>query len=279
VIRRRKSGLEPVTNRALVAGNKNQMKTRTFIAARLAAHARTITTTGHLIFRRAWPWTVFLGFATIAFGRQPAQAAVMEAWAQRYGSREIGTDDRAHKVVTDPAGNVLVVGNQNGSEMLVIKYSGAGVSLWTNRYNGLPSALAVDRSGNVFVTGTSDRGDGSDVATIAYTGAGIPLWTNRYNLSGNGFYQATAMAVNASGNVFVTGGSATIAYSGTGVPLWTNYNGPRASALAVDGNGNVVVTGSSSDNRGNEGYATIKYSGAGIPLWTNRYNGSGITTQ
>jgi hypothetical protein len=66
---------------------------------------------------------------------------VTEAWVQRYGS-EAGSEDIAYKVVTDAAGNVIVAGStdhQTGSaDMLVIKYSGAGVPLWTNPY---PAAL------------------------------------------------------------------------------------------------------------------------------------------
>ena len=65
--------------------------------------------------------------------------------------------------------------------------------LWTNRYNGpgngndYATAVAVDGSGNVFVTGYSHGSSGSyyDYATIAYSGAGVPLWTNRYNGPGN----------------------------------------------------------------------------------------------
>jgi hypothetical protein len=263
------------------------MKTRTFIAAGRAV-PRTIATTRHLIFRRAWLWTGFLAFAAIAFGPQPAHAAVTEAWAQRYGS-STAFEDYASKVVTDPAGNVIVAGT-TGSEMLVIKYSGAGVSLWTNRYNGSASAVAVDGRGNVFLTGNSDgAGGNSDYSTIAYSGAGVPLWTNRYTGSANWRDEAKAVAVDGSGNVFVTGSSvgnggeydyATIAYSGAGVALWTNrYSGPfnggydEARAVAADASGNVFVTGTSSGSGGNEGYVTIAYSGAGVPLWTNRYNG------
>ena len=59
----------------------------------------------------------FMAFATIAFGPRPAQAAVTEAWVQRYGS-EAGSEDIAYKVVTDAAANVIVAGsthNQTGS--------------------------------------------------------------------------------------------------------------------------------------------------------------------
>ncbi len=60
-----------------------------------------------------------------------------------------------------------------------------------------------------------------DYATIGYSSAGVPLWTNRYNGPGNGQDWAWALAVDASGNVIVTGFSyngvdydyATIKYS------------------------------------------------------------------
>src|SRR5262249_10723365 len=163
------------------------------------------------------------------------------------------------------------------------KYSGAGVALWTNRYNGpgngddFAYAMAVDGSGNVFVTGESlGSGNSADFATIKYSGAGVPLWTNRYNGQLNGLDGAFAIGLDTNGNVFVTGRSdanggdcgsldyVTIKYSGAGVPLWTNrYNGPasgsdQASALAVDRGGNVLVTGISPDSSFLSDWATIK---------------------
>jgi len=52
-------------------------------------------------------------------------------------------------VVTDNAGNVIVAGHTDdgitGGDMLVIKYSGAGVLLWTNRYNGPANSLTSFR--------------------------------------------------------------------------------------------------------------------------------------
>lgn len=137
------------------------MKTNS-ISAGLAVHARTTATTRHLIFRRACLWTGFLAFATIAFGPQPAQAAVTEAWVQRYDRVVSNVTDQAVKVVRDAAGDIIVTGTTAGgflgADTLTIKYSGAdGSGLWQQRYNGpangddRPSALAVDGSGNVSV--------------------------------------------------------------------------------------------------------------------------------
>jgi hypothetical protein len=68
----------------------------------------------------------------------------------------------------------------------------------------------VDSGGNVFVTGYSYAfGTRNDYATVAYSSDGVPLWTNRYNGPSNDSDNASAMAVDRAGNVFVTGHSAT----------------------------------------------------------------------
>ena len=224
-----------------------------------------------------------------------AQGAV-EIWVQRYNGSGNG-DDYPEAIAVDSDGNVIVSGysraSVGGYDYTTIKYSGAGLPVWTNHYNGpgnssdVAHAVAVDGRGNVFVTGYSTvTGLNKDYATLAYSSAGVPLWTNRYNGPGNSADEANAVVVGAGGNVYVTGVSsgsgsgsdyATIAYAGTGEPLWTNrYNGPgngadNAVALAVDANSNLVVTGVSYGSSYYNEYATIKYSSAGLPLWTNRY--------
>ncbi len=222
-------------------------------------------------------------------------------WTNRYNGGPGNSSDSGNAVAVDRDNNVIVTGSSAGSggysDYLTIKYSSAGVPLWTNRYNGPGNsnedgnAVAVDGDNNVIVTGSSyGSGSGSDYATIKYSSAGVPLWTNRYNGPGNGGDGARAVAVDASNNVIVTGGSAgsggysdylTIKYSSAGVPLWTNrYNGPGndsdgAVAVAVDASNNVIVTGYSYGSGSGADCATIKYSSAGVPLWTNFYSGPG----
>src|SRR5207248_10562432 len=122
----------------------------------------------------------------------------------------------------------------------LIKYSDTGVLLWTNRYLGYPRAIAVDSVGSVFVAGSFGQGIYGDYVTIKFSDVGVPLWTNRYDGPANLTDFVTAIAIDSSDNVIVTGCSA------NSFP-----------------NGGCCF--------GDWGYATVAYSNSGVPLWTNRY--------
>src|SRR5690242_16961101 len=106
-------------------------------------------------------------------------------------------------IAVDSTGSVLVTGNSynsNGTDIATIKYSNAGVPLYTNHWRDAQFAgsfnggIAADRSGNVFVTATDTNGD---YATIKYSNAGVPLWINRYDGPGNWADQAIAIVADS----------------------------------------------------------------------------------
>ena len=170
--------------------------------------------------------------------------------------------------------------------------------LWESRFTSTGQnsdsgkELAIDISGNVYVTGTSRTSvaNGFDIVTIKYDPLGNQLWSMIFNGSGSSLDEARDIAVDKNGNVYVTGYTAstgpnydyiTIKYNSAGVQQWaTTYNGTgngydEAYALAVDTNGNVYVTGGSDVTSQGSNYATIKYNTSGVQQWVRFYNGSG----
>ena len=117
------------------------------------------------------------------------------------------------------------------------------------------------------------------------------LWEARYTSAGVNTDVGKEIAIDASGNTYVTGTSLTNAtngydivtakYDALGNQLWTTiFNGTgssldEAKGIEVDAGGNVYVTGSTTSTGPNTDYITIKYNAAGVQQWATPYNGTG----
>ena len=231
-------------------------------------------------------------YATIKYTSGGAQV-----WLQRYDGAAHGSD-QAWTMAVDGSGNVYACGQSIGSptlnDLTTVKYNSGGTQQWVARYSRNRSddagqRIAVDASGNVYATGYVSGASGNhDYVTIKYNSStGETLWARYYNGPGNGDDRGTAVAVDGSGNVYVTGQStgsgtgldyATVKYSSSGVQQWiARYGGSNsdfALSVAVDASGNSYVTGNSFGSGTGPDYATVKYNSSGVEQWVVRYDGN-----
>jgi uncharacterized delta-60 repeat protein len=241
--------------------------------------------------------SLFSFSSLIAQSGRDTTGQAYESWISRYNGLASG-EDIPVALAVDDTGNVYVAGSSEGvgtgKDVVTLKYSSAGNLVWERRYNGSdniadrPAALAIDKNGNVYVTGYSTSlVAGSDFLALKYSPAGTLLWVNRYNGTGNGSDLATSLKVDANSNVYVTGTSygagttedyATLKYGPAGNLIWARrYDGPvknadQAAALVLDPAGNLYVTGSSWGGNSWD-MATLKYDSNGNLVWLRRYNG------
>jgi len=202
----------------------------------------------------------------------------------------------------DAGGNIYITGpadggKKTGLDFVTVKYAPNGHLEWAASYNGpnsgedWPYAIAVDVTGNVFVTGrsfTSKSGGSSynfDYATVKYNPQGGLVWARRFGSTGNRNDVAQDVKVDVAGNAYVTGyadatlvlggGNAivTIKYNPSGDIAWTakydvlpnvytdgNPNSEQAYSLAVDTDGNVYIAGT----------VLVKYNSSGLIVWEDR---------
>jgi len=238
-------------------------------------------------------------FITVKYGSDGS-----ECWTRYYDGPDGGLDE-ANAIAVDASG-IYVTGYctdlDYDNDYATIKYDLDGNLLWHSHYDGgcgSDVARAIVVSGNaVYVTGCSNgSGTCDDYATIKYDAfTGSPVWSGtgidqsgaaRYD-DGHGYDEASAIAVDASGAVYVTGSSSgectdytTIKYNADGMEGWASparYDGPDhlyddAYAITVNSSG-VYVTGFSTGEGTNDDYATVWYDADdGAELGAARYAG------
>ncbi|HTF05793.1 MAG TPA: SBBP repeat-containing protein, partial [Bacteroidia bacterium] len=151
------------------------------------------------------------------------------------------------------------------------------------------SVTKTDASSNVFIAGASLNSSGDyDIMVAKYSPDGYLYWYNQYAGGGNGNDFATALTIDGSGNVIITGSVVndvldsndvvTIKYNSSGTQQWaTSYHGGTGSDvgtdIVADASGNIFVSGAT-----NQGSSTkfdallLKYNSSGTQQWASLYN-------
>ncbi|PYV29263.1 MAG: hypothetical protein DMG22_23445, partial [Acidobacteria bacterium] len=226
----------------------------------------------------------------------------------RQVSFQVGAYDRSLPLVIDP----------------VLSYS---TYLGTANYDQA-NAIAVDSSGNVYLTGftsstaypttagaykTTSAGGGSDAFVTKLNSNGSSLVYSTY-LGGNSSDQASSIAVDSLGNAYVTGNTISTNFPVTAGAMKASFGGSadafvaklspdgsqllystylggsgldQALGIAVDPTGNIYVTGKTfstnfptvnplqSSNKGQPNAFVTELSASGSPVYSTYLGGSG----
>jgi uncharacterized delta-60 repeat protein len=228
-------------------------------------------------------------------------------WDTAYYSSSTGfLDDHPVAMALAPTGNVILAGwTEQGTwtastlDMLIVSFNPSGGVVFAKKYGRFTnqrdeaSAMAVDASGNIYVTGRSSNGIDDDWVTMKLSAAGTDLWSPvKIYDGGNGNDRATGIALTSTGSVVVTGRSRgandddflTVWYSSTGSPLftrtWAGTAGhDRPIAIAIDASDNVYITGQSDRDAStatNYDFSTVKYNSSAIQQWQRYWSGAAL---
>ncbi len=222
------------------------------------------------------------------------------AWERTYGPGYYSA--WSNGVATDKNGNVYITGSypraSTGNDIVTMKFAPWGTRRWVRYLSGpgkrtdYANAIAVDRYGNVYVTGSRRLSTGPTFCTIKYDTNGVRKWVASYDGPGLGRNEGEAIGVDPYLNVYVTGTSwsgttpkndvLTFKYNKYGVKKWSKrYRGgaqlnDEASDIAVDGSGNsyVALAGIPAGSAYSD-YVIQKYTPAGSTGWSRTYAGAG----
>jgi hypothetical protein len=205
---------------------------------------------------------------------------------QEMDTLDNGGYDWAMGIAVDSIGNVYVTGRSgfyyNIDDYLTVKYNSDLEVQWIDTF-GFDSVdwardVAVDKDGNVYVTGSSESVPGTiDYLTIKYDSSGITQWFDTLDNGGND--QAYGVAVDGKGNVYVTGlstdtygwvgGMLTIKYDSLGIIQWMDtISRGGGNGIAVDKEGNIYITGYLFPD-GLPYIFTVKYDSLRAILWVD----------
>lgn len=231
--------------------------------------------------------------ALVKFNNDGAQI-----WNRTWGQMNVETD-QAESITIDENDSIYVTGHTNvpgfGLEVVVIKYTTLGIMEWNVTWGGpedeKPYDLAIDSTGNIYVTGyTSSYVSGWVMFIAKYNPFGVKQWNYTWG-EGSATEIGRGIAINSDDEIFITGSSngftatssaVLLKYSNTGVKDWhvfwtfTNTTSAAGYDLTIDSSDLIYITGYFYPNPIlRQQMMLLQYNSMGTLLWNTTWGGTG----
>jgi hypothetical protein len=165
-------------------------------------------------------------------------------------------------IAVDSSGNVHLSGaiaDSSSHKFLVVKLNSSGNLVWqrrlgSNSATSIATSCALDSSGNVYVTGTTDVSSVKNFLTAKWDSSGNLQWQRTFDAQQSDW--AKSIAVDSSSNVYVVGitnegtnntNIASIKYNSSGALQWQRSligtSVENGEGIAVDTIGNYYIAG------------------------------------
>jgi len=221
-----------------------------------------------------------------------------QEWNQTWGE---ANNDEGYGIALDSTGSIYVVGINvvtpgTDNDMVLVKYNSFGVQQWNRTWGGGNDDrgydVAVDDSGNIFVTGNTVSFGPGECGTfvVKYSSAGTQLWNQTWG--GGDREYGSGIALAQSGNIYLTGSTSSygpgladfflVKLNSSGDFKWSQYYGfsgkvDGGAEIKVDSQENIYVAGTI-DNSGIIDTTLLKYNNSGSLLWNRAWGGTSADT-
>jgi hypothetical protein len=159
------------------------------------------------------------------------------------------------------------------SRFTLARHTPNGDVVWLNDFatdefwRSWERALALDSSDNIVIA-TQDGVVKFDSAGNRLWGAANPLVANVTSYNPD---RQVSVAITSDDSIVVTGPLGTSKFSATGSLVW--HAPIAASAIALDADGNVLLSGTAATDRDDTDVITLKLNSSGQTAWTATFNG------